>query len=82
MRKFYCTLSFILITTFSYSQQNKGFSLGLNFSPNYDNFRFEGNSKDAYKDVKDFKKPHWGYTYGLTLKYMFNKRLGLETGHY
>lgn len=80
MKKLYFLFTFIFITKVAYSQQNKGFSFGLNFSPNYDNFLFTGESKDAFNYIKDYQKPHWGYTYGLTLKYMFNKRLGVETG--
>lgn len=78
--RFKIIISLLLLPILTYSQEKKRFQLAINYSPNYDNFKFIGKNKEYFNDMGKYKKTFVGYTYGVTLKTLINNKFGFETG--
>lgn len=61
----------------------KKFSFGVNFSPDYSYRSLHSNNPDydfLINQLNDWEVPAFGYTTGLSVRYLVNKRFELESG--
>ncbi len=61
----------------------KKFSFGVNFSPDYSYRRLHSNNPDhdfVINQLNDWEEPAFGYTTGLSVRYLVNKKFELESG--
>ena len=76
-------LSFTALSQVSKSSNEKKFSIGVAFSPDYSFRRLHSKNEesDFLKDTRNqFESAKFGYTTGLVAKYRLNRRLALESG--
>ena len=61
----------------------KKFSFGVNFSPDYSYRRLYSNNPDhdfLINQLNDWEEPAFGFTTGLSVRYLVNKKFELESG--
>lgn len=83
-------IPFILFVLFSFSGKSqteepkpKKISFGINFSPDYSYRRLHSNNPDhdfVINQLNDWEEPAFGYTTGLSVRYLVNKKFELESG--
>lgn len=83
-------IPFILFVLFSFSGKSqteepkpKRFSFGVNFSPDYSYRSLHSNNSDydfVSKQLNDWEVPAFGFTTGLSVRYLANEKFEFESG--